>query len=377
MYITRKIEEKIIDQITKKNDIVVIYGARQVGKTTLIKKILEKLDYKSLQINAEELKYQTVFSGRDLTTMLQFVEGYELLFVDEAQSIENIGVNIKILHDAVPNLKIILSGSSSFDLSNKIKEPLTGRTKTYLLYSLGFLELTKLYNTFELKEHLNQALIVGGYPKLYTLNTLQEKISHLHELASAYLYKDVLLFTRIKHAKKLNDLLRLLAFQIGSTVSINELASNLKTSSETIERYIDLLEKAFIIFRVSGFSKNLRKEISKQDKIFFYDLGIRNAIINNFSPLEYRTDVGQLWENFLIVERQKKVTYSSQNRNIYFWRTYTGAELDYVEEYDGKLSGFEFKWGAKKPKSPKSWIETYKNASFEYINRENFLAFIT
>ncbi len=377
MYITRKLEEVIISHLQTQNDILVIYGARQVGKTTLVKKVLEKVTFKSLQINAEELKHQLVFSSRDLAMMQSVVEGYELVFIDEAQSIENIGVNIKILHDALPHLKIILSGSSSFDLSNRIKEPLTGRTKTFMLYPLGFLELVNLYNTFELKEHLKQALITGGYPKLYSLQTLQEKIAHLNELASAYLYKDVLQFARIKHAKKLNDLLRLLAFQIGNTISINELATNLKTSSETVERYIDLLEKAFIVFRVSGFSKNLRKEISKQDKLFFYDLGIRNAIINNFSSIEFRNDIGQLWENFLLVERQKKLNYSLENRNIYFWRTYTGAELDYVEEYKGKLNGYEFKWGTKKVKPPKSWIENYKNAEFNLINRGNFLEFIT
>ena len=205
MYITRKIEEEIISHLQTQNDILVIYGARQVGKTTLVKKVLEKISFKSLQVNAEELKHQLVFSSRDLAMMQSVVEGYELVFIDEAQSIENIGVNIKILHDALPNLKIILSGSSSFDLSNKIKEPLTGRTKTFMLYPLGFIELVNLYNSFELKEHLKQALIIGGYPRLYSLQTLQEKIAHLNELASAYLYKDVLQFTKIKHAKKLKS----------------------------------------------------------------------------------------------------------------------------------------------------------------------------
>jgi uncharacterized protein len=376
MYITRKIEESIGKHLTTNNEIIVVYGARQVGKTTLITKIIEKINLNALRINAEELKYQAVFSSRDLATMQQLVEGYELLFVDEAQTIENIGINIKILHDALPKLKIILSGSSSFDLSNKIKEPLTGRTKTYMLYPLGFTEIKSLYNTFELKEHVKEVLVLGGYPKLYTLKTRQEKIRHLNELASSYLYKDVLEFTKIKHSKKLYDLLRLLAFQIGNTVSIHELSKNLKLSSETVERYIDLLEKSFIIFRVSGFSKNLRKEISKQDKIFFYDLGVRNSIINNFSPIEDRVDIGQLWENFLLLERRKKIAFNQWYRATYFWRTYTGAELDYIEEYDGVLNGFEFKWGSKIPKVPKSWIENYSNATFEYINRENFLDFI-
>ncbi len=376
MYIIRAIEQNIINDLKTKNEIIVVYGARQVGKTTLIKQIINKINLKTLQINAEELKYQSVFSSRDLATMQALVEGYQLLFIDEAQSIENIGINLKILHDAHPTLKIIVSGSSSFELSNQITEPLTGRTKTYMLYPLAFLELQNLYNTFELQEHINQALILGGYPKLYTIQNRKEKITHLSELASSYLYKDVLQFVRVKHSKKLYDLLRLLAFQIGSTVSIYELATSLKTSSETIDRYIDLLEKSFIIFRLSGFSKNLRKEISKQDKIFFYDLGIRNSIINNFSSIENRTDVGQLWENFLLLERKKKTAYKQHQKSIYFWRTYTGAELDYVEEYEGKLVGYEFKWGTKTPKAPKSWLENYKTASFEYVNKENFLDFI-
>jgi len=376
MYISRKIEQAIIDHINSSNDIIVIYGARQVGKTTLIQNILENVALKHVSVNAEELKYQSVFSSRDLNVMKQLTEGYDLLFIDEAQAIEDIGLNIKILHDAIPQLKIILSGSSSFELSNKIKEPLTGRTKTFMLYPISFSELHSLYNSFELKTHLREALIIGTYPKLYAFPFRNEKIAHLSELASSYLYKDVLQFARLKHANKLYDLLRLLAFQIGNTVSIHELATNLKTSSETVERYIDLLEKSFIIFRVSGFSKNLRKEIRKKDKIFFYDLGIRNSIINNFSPIEDRTDVGQLWENFLFIERQKKLAYTQQVRNCYFWRTYTGSELDYVEEYDGKLFGYEFKWGKKTPKAPKTWIDTYSNSTFTYINQDNFLDFI-
>ncbi len=376
MYIERVIEQKIIDYLKTSNDVIVVYGARQVGKSTMISHIISKIDLQTLKINAEELKYNTIFSSRDLDKMNELVEGYELLFIDEAQTIENIGINIKILHDANPTLKIILSGSSSFDLSNKIKEPLTGRTKTFLLFPLAFSELRSQFNKFELKERLKQSLVLGEYPKLTHLKTSKDKVSHLKELASSYLYKDVLTFTKIKNANKLYDLLRLLAFQIGNTVSILELSRSLKVKSETVERYIDLLEKAFIIFRLSGFSRNLRKEIRKQDKIFFYDLGIRNSIIENLAPLENRTDVGQLWENFLIVERLKKINYHELYRKTYFWRTYTGAEIDYIEEYDDKLFAYEFKYGKKIPKAPKTWIATYKNASFDYVNRDNFFEFI-
>lgn len=376
MYIKRTIEKYIITCLEVSNDVIVVYGARQVGKSTMINHIIDEINFRTIKINAEELKYNAIFSSRDLEKMSILIEGYDLLFIDEAQTIENIGINIKILHDAKPNLKIILSGSSSFDLSNKIKEPLTGRTKTFLLFPLAYSELRSHFNKFELTERLKDSLVLGEYPKLTHITTRKEKISHLKELSSSYLYKDVLTFVRIKNANKLYDLLRLLSFQIGNTVSILELSRSLKVKSETVERYIDLLEKAFIIFRLSGFSRNLRKEIRKQDKIFFYDLGIRNAIIENLAPLENRTDVGQLWENFLVVERMKKIYYNDLYRKTYFWRTYTGAEIDYVEEYDNKLFAYEFKYGDKIPKAPKSWLSTYKNASFDYVNRANFFDFI-
>ena len=376
MYITRKIEKSILNTLIETNDIIVLYGARQVGKTTLINKVIEKVSLRVLKINAEELKYASLFSSRDLEKMATLVANYDVLFIDEAQTIENIGINIKILHDALPKLKIILSGSSSFDLSNKIKEPLTGRTKTYMLFPFSFSELEEIHNRFQLQDLLPDFMVTGGYPRLIQFKTRKLTIAHLRELASSYLYKDVLEFSNIKHSKKIYDLLRLLAFQIGHTVSIHELSKNLKISSETVDRYIDLLEKSFIVFRLSGFSRNLRKEISKQDKIFFHDLGIRNSIINNFAPLEDRTDVGQLWENFLVSERLKQTHYNQLYKQTYFWRTYTGAELDYIEEYDGKLYAYEFKWGKKIPKVPKSWVVNYKNSEFDYINRDNFLDFI-
>ncbi len=376
MYIHRKLEEKITQRLLHFDDIIILYGARQVGKTTLINKVLQKLNKKFLRINAEESIYNSVFSQRNLQAMKELTQGYEILFIDEAQVIENISINIKILHDAVPELKIILSGSSSFELANKIQEPLTGRTKTYLLYPIAVCELNQIYNRFELKQLLPDLLIYGAYPKIFNLPVRQDKISHLLELSSAYLYKDIFQLAHIKYSHIIRDLLKLLAFQVGSPVSIHELAITLKISSETVERYIDLLEKSFVVFRLSAFSRNLRKEIKKKDKIYFYDVGIRNAIINNFSNIDYRNDIGQLWENFIIVERLKKNVYNEMHKNIYYWRTFTGAELDFVEEYDGKLTGFEIKWGKKIPKPPKTWLQTYTNARFEYINRGNFLDFI-
>ncbi|HHH54186.1 MAG TPA: ATP-binding protein [Bacteroidetes bacterium] len=377
MYIQRYIERHLVDSVTKNNEIHIIYGARQVGKTTLVNSVLNKINLRSIRINADEQIYNNVFSKRDLTSMKELVEGYDILFIDEAQNIEDIGINIKILHDSIPELKIILTGSSSFDLANKVQEPLTGRTKTNILFPIAVCELEKSYNKFELKQLLNDLLTTGSYPKLFNIQSRKEKISHLLELSSSYLYRDILKLVNIKHSKKIYDLLKLLSYQIGNLVSINELAQNLKISNETVEKYIDLLEKSFVIFRLSGFSRNLRKEIKKQDKIYFYDLGIRNAVINNFSDYEFRMDKGQLWENFLIVERMKLNSYKQEYKNLYFWRTYTGAEIDFIEEYDGKLYGYEFKKGTKIPKVPKTWLDTYKNASFDYVNQNNFLNFIT
>ncbi len=376
MYISRQIEQRISNHISEQEEILVIYGARQVGKSTMLNKVLDDMDLNVLRINGEELRYQHIFSSRDLRQMEELVEGYQALFIDEAQNIENIGINIKILHDANPDLKIILSGSSSFELANKVKEPLTGRTKTFLLYPLGYCELSGIYNKYELKENIREYLVLGGYPRLFKFSGRKQKIIALNEMASAYLYKDVLTFANLRNSKKLFDLLRLLAFQIGSTVSIHELSKALRTSSETVERYIDLLEKSFVIYRISGFSGNLRKEITKMDKIFFYDIGIRNAIIGDFSDLNDRNDVGQLWENFLVTERLKLIEYNEWIRKSYFWRTYSGVELDYIEAYNGQLHGYEFKWGNKTTKAPISWTKNYSQATYQLINRDNFLDFI-
>lgn len=308
--------------------------------------------------------------------MAGVVEGYDGLFIDEAQSIENIGVNIKILHDAMPELKIILSGSSSFELANRVKEPLTGRTKTILLYPLAYKELTNVFNDFELKEYIKNYLVLGGYPGIFTLENRVQKVRALSELASAYLFKDIFAFAYLKSPRLLNNLLQMLAFQIGNTVSLHELSKSLKTSSDTIGRYIDLLEKSFIVFRLSSFSRNLRKEIKKKDKIYFFDLGIRNAIIGNFADIDERNDIGALWENFLIVERLKQIEYNDLIRKSYFWRTYSGSELDYVETYDGKIDGYEFKWKKEKMRPPDAWTSKYPEATYHAITRNNFLDFV-
>ena len=372
----RSIQSNIKEALTGSNKIIIIYGPRQVGKTTLVRQILRELPYKSMEVNADQLKYQDVLSSRDLTKMQELVGDHELLFIDEAQNISNIGINLKILHDSWPALKIITTGSSSFELANRLKEPLTGRTSTFQLYPIAIQELAKQLTPFELKDQVESYLLYGMYPEVLTLEGRDKKIRHLRELASAYLYKDVLQLANIRHADKIVKLLKLLAFHTGSLVSLHELGKSLEMSHETVSHYIDLLEKGFVVFRLSGFSRNLRKEVNKMGKIYFYDNGIRNMLIDNFNDLEFRHDKGALLENFLVAERMKKMEYQGLYGSKYFWRTYSGAELDYVEEREGKLFGFEFKWKPGNQKPPATWLENYANASFQIVNRENFLNFV-
>jgi uncharacterized protein len=377
MNIQRILFSTIKDKLSTTNKIIILYGARQVGKTTLINEVLDTFPGKILRINADELKYLDILSSRDLRKIRSLVDGYDVLFIDEAQRIPDIGINLKIMHDQLPQLKVIATGSSSFDLANKVQEPLTGRAWTYILFPISFLELAQHHNSFELSEVLEQCLIYGQYPEQFSIVNNNEKYQHLKELATSYLYRDALDLVHIKHADKLHNLLRLLAFQVGSLVSIAELATSLNMGKDTVSSYIHLLEKAFIIFRLKGYSRNLRKEITKMDKIYFYDLGVRNMVIDNLQPLANRIDQGALWENFLIVERRKLLSYRFRNANTYFWRTYTGAELDYLEERDAALLGYEFKYSNKTPNAPKSWISTYPEAVYACVNKETYLQFIT
>jgi predicted AAA+ superfamily ATPase len=377
MHIPRAIYLSVKDKILSSDKIVIVYGPRQVGKTTLVRNILQELPLRKLAVNADEKAYADVLSSRDLGRMRLLVEGYDLLFIDEAQRITDISINLKLLHDNLPKLKIIATGSSSFELANQIKEPLTGRTWTFTLFPIAWLELKDLYNPFELRQKLPEYLVYGSYPEISSIPNRKDKVQYLNELSSSYLYKDILEITSIRYSSKINDLLRLLAFQVGSEVSLSELGSSLSMSKETVTAYIDLLEQAFIVFRLSGFSRNLRKEITKMDKVYFYDLGVRNTVINQLNPLEQRNDIGKLWENFLMIERRKLLAYQSIYAGSYFWRTYTGAELDYIEERDGKLYGYEFKYGKKTAKPPKTWLDTYQNASYQCISQENFHSFVT
>ena len=376
--IPRSLEAELSQRLHQSNKVLILYGARQVGKTTLARKLIANTPLKVLEINADQRPYSEVLASRDLSRLQGLVSGYELLFVDEAQRISNIGINLKILHDTLPDLRIIATGSSPFDLANQIKEPLTGRTWTYRLYPISIKEWQTHTgkNDFEMGLQLDEWLRFGSYPEVLSFENYADKQAYLEELSSSYLYKDILALANLRYPEKLRQLLKLLAFQIGNLVSIQELAQSLSLNRDTILHYLDLLEKAFVIFRLGGFSRNLRKEVVKMDKIYFQDLGIRNALIGNFNSLTIRNDKGALWENFLITERRKQVEYDRKFGASYFWRTYTGAELDYVEERDGQLFGYEFKWKRSKARPPESWENTYPQAQYQLVNQDNFIPFL-
>ncbi len=358
------------------NKVLIIYGPRRVGKTTLLNNFLSSSKLKYKFVNGDDLDVQTILSSQRIESLKEYTRGYELLVIDEAQKVPNIGMGLKILVDHVEGIKIIATGSASFDLSNKIGEPLVGRSVTLKLYPLAQLELAEDFNRYELKEKNWQYLIYGSYPEILSSESLDEKKEYLTGVVNSYLLKDILELEQVKGSKILLDLLRLVAFQVGSEVSLSELALNLNIDVKTVARYLDLLEKSFIMINIRGFARNLRKEIKKYGKYYFYDNGIRNAVISNFNPLELRDDIGKLWENFLVTERIKKQSYGKIYSNNYFWRTWDQKEIDFVEEREGKLFGFEFKYTPRKTKLPQEFLDTYPNADIEVITKDNYLDFL-
>ena len=362
----------------KPNKVLFIFGSRQAGKTTLLKKFLsenkDKFRYKL--DSGDDINLHAVLGSSDFKKIIEYAKGYDLIAIDEAQKIKGIGQGLKILVDQVPNLKAIVTGSSSFELAGQIGEPLTGRKITLALYPLSQIEMGNIYNDYELKSRLDDYLIYGTYPEVLTNEFINDKKRILEELVGFYLLKDILELEKVKSSKLLLDLLRLLAFQIGSEVSLSELGKQLGIGGKTVARYLDLFEQSFVIINIRGFSRNLRKEITKKSKYYFLDNGIRNAIIANFNPLEIRDDIGKLWENFLVVERIKKQSYHQIYANNYFWRTWNHKEIDWVEERDGKLFGYEFKWKSKPLKAVTAWSENYPDASLEIIDKENYLEFV-
>ncbi len=367
-----------LGQYIQPNKVLVIYGPRRVGKTTLLNDYLANCGFKYKLDSGDNIKVQETLSSEDFNFIKEYAAGYELIAIDEAQRIPGVGQGLKILVDQVPNIRVIATGSSSFELSGQIGEPLTGRKNTLILYPVAQLELSSLYNRYELKEKLNEWLIFGAYPEVITAENKSERAKILEELVHSYLLKDILEIERVKGSKILLDLLRLIAFQVGSEVSLSELASKVSIDTKTVARYLDLFEKSFILYNLRGFSRNLRKEITKKSKYYFYDNGVRNAIISNFNDIKLRNDIGALWENFLIAERLKKTSYNNVFSNRYFWRTWDQKEIDFVEEREGKLFGYEFKWGEKADKkNGQAWQETYPEASLEIITPDNYLNFIS
>lgn len=362
----------------KPNKVLVVYGSRQTGKTTLLKKFLTENEgnFKYRLDTGDDVNIQIVLGSGDVKKIMDYAKGYDLIAIDEAQRIRNIGMGLKILVDQLPDIKIIVTGSSSFELAGQIGEPLTGRKTTLTLFTLSQIEMGRLFNDYDLRSLLEEYLIFGSYPEALTSATLQDKKKVLDELVGSYLLKDILELEKVKSSKLLLDLLRLLAFQVGSEVSLSELGKQLGIDSKTVARYLDLFEKSFVIYNLRGFSRNRRKEITSKSKYYFFDNGIRNAIIANFNPLELRDDIGKLWENFLVAERLKKQAYQGIFANNYFWRTWDQKEVDWVEEREGRLFGYEFKWKSKSRKASSAWTDSYPEAALEIINQENYLEFV-
>ena len=359
--------------------VLVLYGPRQVGKTTLARDLLEVTSLRSRFVNADELRYREALASQDRQRLGEVLGDADLLVIDEAQRVPDIGLNLKILVDSFPQARLLATGSASFDLANKISEPLTGRKITFTLYPVSYGEIRETFGAMEARGQLERWLIWGGYPDIVIAENPDLRARLLGELVGSYLYRDVLELEGIRRAAKIVDLLRLLAFQIGQEVSLSELATSLAINRQTVERYLDLLEKVFVIFRVGGFSRNLRKEVTKNARYYFYDNGVRNSLIQNFNPLNLRNDVGQLWENFLMVERRKVNQMAGRRVNAYFWRTYDRKEIDYIEEYGGQLHGYEFKWGSGRIRAATrdEFLRAYPGATLETVTPDTFEPFLT
>lgn len=371
IYLVRELSNLILNKL-QPNKVVILYGARRVGKTMLVKEILANVNEPILRLNGDDINVHDKLSIRSIENYKQILGTYKLLYIDEAQKISEIGLKLKIMIDEIEGLRIIISGSSSFDIHKNAGEPLTGRKYTFTLYTLSENEYTQIENNMNKMDKVRERMVFGNYPELLHLPDRQDKVDYLNEMISSYLLKDILVYEHIKNSQKIFNLLRLIAFQIGGEVSLQELGIQLGISKNTVEKYLDLLSKVFILHKVEGFSRNLRKEITKNSRWYFLDNGIRNAVIANFNPLHARNDIGALWENYMISERLKYQEYRRISSNNYFWRTYEQQEIDWVEERDGSLFGYEFKWKEEKVKIPTQWKSAYPDASFELININNF-----
>lgn len=373
--VKRLLEERVRTKILP-NKAVLIFGARRVGKTILLRQIIDKFEGKVLLLNGEDLDSVSILNEKSISNYSHILDGVNLLAIDEAQAIPDIGSKLKLIVDEIPGISVVATGSSSFDLLNKAGEPLVGRSALFYLTPFSQREIGQVENALETRQNLESRLIYGSYPEVVTMSGYDNKAQYLGDIVNTYLLKDILSIDGLKNSGKMKDLLRLIAFQVGNEVSYDELGKQLGMSKNTVEKYLDLLSKVFVVFRLGGFSRNLRKEVVKAGKWYFYDNGIRNAIIGNFGPVSIRQDVGSLWENYLISERVKQNLNERLNKEFYFWRTYDGQEIDLIEETSDSLTALEFKWGDKTPVVPKAFGIAYPEASFSVVNRDNYLRFL-
>jgi len=374
MFIHRKLEEAVISKIGT-NKVILILGTRRVGKTYLINSVSEKFAGKKMLLNGEDFDVQEILKKRSVANYKQIINDTELLMIDEAQAIPEIGSIMKLMIDSNPHLTILATGSSSLDLVNASGEPLTGRSYSYNLYPIAQLELGN--NPLQAQADLDERLVMGSYPEIFQIQTRIEKEQYLRELINSYLLKDILSYSGIRQSNKLMDLLRLVAFQVGSEVSYNEISNQLSLNKITVENYLNLLQKVFILFKLPSYSTNHRKEISKGVKWYFYDNGIRNAVINDFRPISIRNDIGMLWENYIISERIKYNSYNQAGSQLYFWRNFQQREIDLIELKNNYLNAYEIKYSKdSKVKIPLAFKSAYPEAGFQKINRDNYLDFI-
>jgi predicted AAA+ superfamily ATPase len=371
----RLLQDRIANRI-EPNKAILIFGARRVGKTILMRQLVKNFAGKAMMLNGEDYDTLALLEEQSIANYRHLLEGVDLLAIDEAQNIPNIGSKLKLIVDEIEGIHVIASGSSSFDLLNKAGEPLVGRSTQFHLTPFSQKEIAQIETALETRQNLESRLIYGAYPEVVKMDSFERKTDYLRDIVGAYLLKDILAIDGLKNSGKMKELLRLIAFQLGNEVSYDELGKQLGMSKNTVEKYLDLLSKVFVVYRLGGYARNLRKEVTKAGKWYFYDNGIRNAIIGNFSPLSIRQDVGALWENYLIGERIKANYNEGLGKEFYFWRTYDRNEIDLIEESSDSLTTLEFKWGNKKPNIPRIFNETYPNATFDVVSRDNYLDYI-
>lgn len=373
--VKRLIQDRVVERI-EPNKTILIFGARRVGKTVLIRQLIDSFEGKTMLLNGEDYNTLALLEERSIANYRHVLEGVKLLAIDEAQNIPDIGSKLKLIVNEIKDIRIIASGSSSFDLLNKAGEPLVGRGTQFYLMPFSQREIAQTETALDTLQNLESRLIYGSYPEVVTLKSFERKTDYLRDIVSAYLLKDILTIDGLKNSGKMKDLLRLIAFQLGNEVSYDELGKQLGMSKNTVEKYLDLLSKVFVVYRLGAYARNLRKEVTKAGKWYFYDNGIRNAIIGNFNPLSIRQDIGALWENYLISERIKANNNEGLGKEFYFWRTYDRQEIDLIEESSNSLIALELKWGNKKPNIPGAFHEAYPNATFDVVNKDNYLVYI-